>query len=282
MAAFDLLRRGYPNDEARLVLWWKGFPIEPAKVRTAWASRLGKLDLELKSKTDRALRQRGAPFSAIEDEISEIVLPFVRELAQHTGLDRESLIQLSIDLFGLTFRRGFVVDTSVLDYLRDLIIAGGIAISDMETLSDADFVGIKKFIQTNMIFAAVQEIISKATDAELIHAHRRWRQMLKLASDIFPELRTDKTFAQLLAAGFGRICLPAIIQLVRDGNSPKIDLTLQEIRSFATAYDARGIMIAGIYRKPVGTDRSRAFFDLIRRISRIWDYSGFPLSAEDS
>jgi hypothetical protein len=146
----ELLARKYPNDEARLVIWWLGFPVAVQKVRTAWLSRLGKMDMNLRSKITKAARKRGEPFSDLEDEISEIVKAHVINLARQFGFDRELLFQPVIDLFGFVFKNGYLPDISLMDELLKLVAARGFSVNPNPELSGRDFEQLTKFIHAYM------------------------------------------------------------------------------------------------------------------------------------
>jgi hypothetical protein len=270
----------YPNDEARLVLWWMGFPIVMEKNRSAWESRLGKTKLILDSKRHAVLTKNAGPFSEKEDELSAMVGDHVAKLSKHFGLQRDLLIQPSIELFGIVFEADYSPDDSLLDYLRELVAAiGKMSIGDEERImSEKDFAGLLEFMQGSMTFHAVKDIVAIASHAEMQHAHRRWRALLELAQRISLELGSDDA-GKMLAANFGRICVPAIVRLVRDGKLPQLDHSLRVVEAFAAQHDLGGILTATISRRQISDLGKAEMAALLRRLSKIWEYTGFPFSA---
>ncbi|MGA8615077.1 MAG: hypothetical protein WB760_26050 [Xanthobacteraceae bacterium] len=268
----------YPNDEARLALWWMGFPVDAAKVHSAWISRLGKINRNLKSKRDAVINRRGDEFSDPEDEASALVAGLLSELARKFGMG-EIVAQIVIDLFRTVFERGFILEIEFISYLSDVMLSQGtISIDDSELLSDLDFSTVMQFIQLTMTFEAVSGIVRASSNFELVGAHRRWRTLLRVVQSIFPEIATKEDRARFVAVGFGRICLPAIAAWLRQGKSRQIDRSLSEIGQFNGKYDLRSILLSAISRNEISADEKKALSELIDRLSKIWGYSGFPFS----
>jgi hypothetical protein len=274
-----LRRLRYPNDEARLVLWWSGFPISPAAVRSAWLSRLGKMKSRLESQKESAITHAASRFFDVEDELSERVKPYLRMLMKQFHVPESVISQAVMDLFGFVFQRGYLPDVNLLADLAEIILAvSKDKIAEIEWISEADFAAISRFFKDNMSFHAVRQIATSASDIELIHAHRRWRSILAIAERNVPELTGEREIAVLVAAGFGRICLPTIIRWIRNGKSKQMDQSLVEVRKFCNNHDLRKIITGMSFHEEIVPTEKLALFDLVRRLAEIWSYSGFPFS----
>ncbi len=280
----ELHRLKYPNDEARLILWLSGFKLDPSFVRSAWVSRLGKLEVYLRSNKERAIKKRGNQFLDIEDELSALVEKDVIKISTHFRLDRRSIIQPVIDLFGLVFRSKFLPDTILQDGLIELVENKSAAsVSKHARFSGWQFTAILKFMRAYMSFAAVDEIILSATKSELIQAHRYWRRILRLSRELLPKTITSGHFSRVLASGFGKLCVPAIIRLMREGKSSEIDLSIREISKFLIKHVGVFSRLVAVVRGgelPQPEKVELAF--LVRKLAKIWDHCGFPFSLAES
>jgi len=268
----------YPNDEARLVLWWMGFPVPLQKLRAAWKSRLGKTDALLKRRRQRVRAKASEPFTDAEDEISALLNASVVVSAKQLGIKKGELIQPSIDLFRFVFEPNYSLDDTSLYNLWEIFSQNAkVKIAqDEQLMEDKDFKVLSGFMMRTMTFKAVQNIITRASNSELRSAHRRWRRIIRLAQKSFPELRENKV--QIGACRFGRICIPAIIHLVCEGRLPQLDGTLEEVEPFVAQHDLRAMFAAAISRQRIEKNARKDLTALLARLRQIWEYSGFPFS----
>jgi hypothetical protein len=182
ITVYQLLQRNYPSDETLLAIWLLGFSVPAGSLKAAWLSRLEKLQLYLEAKTDRIVRSQGTEFLHPEDKVSALTTPYARKMATQFGIDFDVIIQPAIDAFGLSFEAGYIVDFETLRQFGDIaVLLLQRPIDGKATMPLSDFKKIVPFLQTNMSFAAVHEIILSATEREFVQAHRRWRAILKMA-----------------------------------------------------------------------------------------------------
>ncbi len=272
----------YPNDEARLVLSWMGFPVLPLKLRAAWLSRLDKMKASFKSRKAHAERRQESEFSTLEDEISELATPFARRIAKQLGLDRIEITQPIVDLFGLTFGTGYAVDVEGLEQILEftkLILP--ISTEGNSWTEDNNVFATVKFIQVHMSFEAVEGIAKSATELELAYAHRYWRTILKLFQHPCRELGADDQLSKFLAFGFGRLCFPTIIRFIRDGKAPQIEKSITEISQLIVRPTLTGIiseLSRGDKIDRVDKDALRELAATLKALAGIWDHQGFPFA----
>jgi hypothetical protein len=275
----QLLAKKYPNDEARLFLWFLGFPVKASGVRAAWLSRLGKVELNLAGKRNNALSRRKSAFLDPEDEISVLTAPYLKKIAAHFRYDRCEIAQPIIDLFGLTFRHGYCVDENMIDGLLVLfpLLAGSKI--NVNALVSAPVVRIvSQSVRDWCSFQAISAIVSSATELELVHSHRRWRKLVRLCQSAFPQLVTDQQFGKFLAAGLGRILVPTLIRFIREGKTSKIDKSIPEIAEFISKHELVGIIERAVLNNQMAEVDKLELSRLVRTLSIIWDHKGFPFS----
>ena len=279
VALCQLRALNYPNDEARLLLWLSGLPVSARAVQEAWLSRLGKLKLNLVKKKNREVRRRKSEFQDIEDEISALTTPYVRELIANFGYDRREISQPVIDLFGLVFRRAYYVDEDMLNGLLSLYPIITSKTFDVNSLVPAPlFHLIVQFVREHCSFHAVATMVSSVTEWELVQVHRRWRELLRLAPRVFPELVSDLESAKFVAAGFGKIIVPVFIWFVREGKTSQIDKSIVEISQFCGVQNFSEIVRRLIHEGRISEADKIALAQLVAMLATIWNHKGFPFS----
>jgi hypothetical protein len=275
----QLLARNYPNDEIRLAIWWMGFPVELGKARRAWLSRLGKLKLGLEAKKARAERRQGSKFFSLEDEMSALATPIAQKLSKQFGLNTDSVVQPMIDLFSLTFANGYVLEPESLEPIIEFY-SSMLAIS-LNTTTALRYRGSKsiiRFLKNYMSYPAVLATVQSASETDFNHAHRIWRRILRILQSRVRQLIPENQLKQFLACGFGRICVPAIMQLIREGKSIEIHASLAEIEEFAKRHDAANIVCELFRGNRVERSEQLAIRDLLQKLGEIWDHKGFQFS----
>jgi hypothetical protein len=284
ITVYQLLQQNYPSDETLLAIWLLGFSVPAGSLKTAWLSRLETLQLYLGSKTDRIVRLQGSEFFHPEDKVSALVTPFAKTVATRLGIDFDQIIQPAIDAFGLSFEAGYIVDFETLRQFSDIAaLLLQRPIDGKATMPISDFKRIIPFLQTNMSFAAVHEIISSATEWELVQAHRLWRAILKIVQIILPELNSaieqhELPVGHFLAIGFGKLCVPTIVRFIRLGQRPQLDCSIMEIREFISHHDVHELFRKILVGDNSGNENRPALAELINRLANIWNYQGFPFS----
>ena len=278
----ELMKLNVPNDEARLIIWLSGFPVRAEKIREAWLSRLGKLETKLDLEKREIIEDRGSEFTAVEDEISALTAKYARKLAVQFGLDRDQSAQILIDLFGLIFKQGYSPDIDFPIETIDLIAqAKIIPPPDQLELKPTEHIAvITKFIRDHMSFSAVNSTVASTSDIGFNHAHRRWRRFLRILSRAMPDLADDKS-GKFLAAGFGRLMVPVIIQLNRDGRTGQIDQSITIITQLITQTELAGIIGKIIQGNNIGPPDIMALGQLsaaLLTLGNVWDYHDFPFA----
>jgi hypothetical protein len=284
ITVYRLLQRKYPSDEATLAIWLLGFSVSASALKMAWQSRLGSLQLHLEDKAEKIVKSQGSEFFHPEDKVSALATQFARKLAKQYGIDFDIVIQPVIDAFGLSFEAGYVVDFETLRQFSDIAaLLLQRPIDGNATIQLSEFKRIVPFLQTNMSFSAVQDIISSATESELMQAHKRWREILKIIKIALPEIeyaieQSELPVGNFLAIGFGRLCVPTIVRFIRLGQRPQLDHTIREIREFISCYDVREIFPKIWAGNNSENKNSVALAELMKRLADIWHYQGFPFS----
>lgn len=176
-------------------------------------------------------------------------------------------------------------DDNLLDYMRDILTTVlNISINEeQQVLSENDFAILLEFMRETMTFDLVKKIVSTVSNREMLHAQRRWRIILKGLQKAVPHLAGDDG-ANMTAAKFGRLCVPALLCFVRDGKLPQLDRSLGEINNFVSERDLKATVTTVLLRQPLGEAAKQelaALRALLRRLSHIWDYKGFPFSTHN-
>jgi hypothetical protein len=272
-----LVQLKYPNDEARLVLYLFGFRIAPKRVRSAWLSRLGKMQARTLAKTRAIIKRPGNAYCDAETQASALVENYVRIFAAQFGLRTDLITQLAIDLFRLAFEQRYIADDNVqpdlIEVFAEIMKIGAFTESQ---LSDSTFEAVIKFIQQHMSFEPVSATMRSATDEELQHAIRRWRKVLYLARFVLPSSITEGQVAIFLSAGFGKLLLPTFIQFIRNGRLHQIDRTLSEIGKFNSRHKLWSpFQIVGGSPAPSGVPIAE-LKALLKVLADIWDWRHFP------
>jgi hypothetical protein len=281
LAALRLRQLRYPTPELRLAIWRMGFPVEAKWVKKAWLSCLGKLRHRLNNLAESAAQKQ--EFAEQEDKISALATPFAKHLSSVFQIDVELIEQPVIDLYWACFYPEFKGEDILLDQLSELV-AKLLALDPNASLAGFGLVTFQvviRWLQARMSLDAVDRIVNEATPNELRQVHRRWRAILSFTKAAIARAFSSEEDAMslgMLAVGFGRICVPALLSLIREGRALEIDQTIDALSEFASRYSAPDLVRLLHPGSDVDADLTTALRQLVTELSGIWQYEAFPFS----
>lgn len=264
VAICQLLARHRRVATALLMIWFAGYAADPVRVRDAWIERLNGPAAAMEDDAvvllaERASKQEMSRIDAAPGDMERLLnetLPLV-----FTPNYSLSNMDLSPQFFDLVYR---ILAAITKDPLVKEVFGRTAVTSALQTINET------------LSLTAIRRLIEATTDEELIAAHRRWENAIRVIGSVAAASLPQGVWGDFPfgprqpAMAFGGFFLLALLYLDKRGAGPRLDATLARIAAALADIPASGLKLAVLES---GTDAAFILQDAATDVEGIW--SGF-------
>lgn len=274
IAIFDLFAANQPADAVLIALWLLEFDAPINRVRETWL-RLWHSKLEARIPSEVMDTEKR------EDMISDLVDPVTQRMSRVTGVKRKDIasgiLEAADVLLNSTYKFDEVAEQSLIDSVTAFVAKKNLFGNLLPFMNEIDLRPTIGLLATSQSVDGVKDLISSASDNDLVYALQLWHDTWELLSKFLPHSQEkmpglNLTRGQHWKIVGGRHAIPAFLYFINLGFGERIERTVSAIKTALGEFELIESATAALVTGKSNPNLKKLISDL----SDIWDFSKPP------